>query len=61
MIEYLLTVEMDCYGPYPSEEQAQFARYLFTIKHPDMAQWCAISPILSESDYAALIDPSLLH
>jgi hypothetical protein len=61
MEEYLLSVEMDCYGPYHSEEQARFARFLFTTRHPDLAPWCTISPIPAQSDYAALLDPRLLH
>ncbi len=61
MVEYLLNVETDCYGPYHSEEQARFAWYLFTRKHPDMAAWCSIRKIDSDTDYLPLIDPRLLH
>ena len=61
MNEYLLNIEMDCYGPYHSEEQARYAQYLFTTKHPDMAGWCSISPIDPKSDPLSLIDPRFLH
>jgi len=59
--EYLVNVEMDRYGPYPSEEHARYAQDVFTKKHPDMAAWCSISPITSDADYLSLIDPHFLH
>lgn len=61
MNEYLLNIEMDCYGPYYTEEQAQYAQFLFVHKHPDMAPWCRVIPITSDFDYLSLIDPQLLH
>jgi len=61
MIEYLLNVEMDLYGPYHSEELARHAQYIFTAKHPDMKGYCSISPINPNSGCIALIDPKLLH
>ena len=61
MNEFQLNIEMDCYGPYYSEAQARYAQYLFTARYPDMAAMCSISPIDPDSDYIALINPSLLH
>ena len=61
MNEYFVSVEMDCYGPYPSEEQARYAQHMFTSKHPDMAAWCYISQITSPVEYLGLINPQLLH
>lgn len=61
MNEYLLNVETDCYGPYPTEEQARYAQFLFVHKHPDLAAWCSISEIASSADYVGLISPQLLH
>jgi len=59
--EYFLNIEMDCYGPYHTEEQARYAQFLFVHKHPDMAQWCSVIPITSTAEYLNLIDPQLLH
>ena len=61
MSEYLLNVDMDCYGPYHSKEQARYAKYVFAKKYPDLAGSCYVCPIVSEADYWHLISPMLLH
>jgi len=61
MCEYVLNVEMDLYGPYHSEEQALFAQYLFTVKHPELVGGCTVIPLDSDLGYASLFEPCLLH
>lgn len=56
-----MNFEMELYGPYVSEEQARFARYLFAKKYPDLAQQCSIVQIDLDSSRVKLRDPRQLH
>lgn len=61
MCEYLISVDMELYGPYYSEEHAEYAQYVFTTKHPDLADACDILRV--DASFAAdfLLEPRLLH
>lgn len=61
MCGYGLNFEMNLYGPYYSERQAQFARSLFSAKYPALAAHCSIVKIDLDSKRVKLIDPRLLH
>jgi len=61
MSGYILDVDMEFYGPYYTEEQARFAKFLFDSKHPDMADQCEIRLIELDAIHAELIRPELLH
>ncbi|WP_155806632.1 hypothetical protein [Mariprofundus ferrooxydans] len=56
-----MNFEMNLYGPYYSEQQAQFARSLFATKYPNLAAYCSIVKIDLNSKRVKLIDPRLLH
>ncbi len=61
MCEYLISVDLELYGPYHSEEHARYACHVFARKHPDLADECDILTI--DSPFAAefLFEPRLLH
>lgn len=61
MSGYVLNFEMELYGPYLSEEQARFARYLFAKKYPALAQQCQIVRIDLDSSRVKLLNPRQLH
>ena len=61
MSEYQLSIDDDAYGPYHSKEQAKFAAYVFTSKHPDMQEQCVVQPIHTSLEYACLFEPQSLH
>ncbi len=61
MSEYVLNVESELYGPYHSEEQARFAKYIFAIKHPDLENFCVVLALDSTLERMPLIEPRLLH
>jgi len=61
MCGYGLNFEMNLYGPYYSEQQAQFARSLFATKYPNLAAYCSIVKVDLNSKHVKLIDPRLLH
>jgi len=61
MCGYGLNFEMNLYGPYYSEKQARFARYLFAKKYPGLAAGCTIVQIELDSGRVKLLDPRTLH
>lgn len=61
MSQYVLNFEMEYYGPYYSEDQANYAKYIFAKKYPTLAEHCLIQRIDLDVSSVDLIDPRLLH
>lgn len=61
MTEYVLHIDDENYGPYHSEEQARHAKYIFSLKHPDLSDYCDIIPVDLNLTRVHLIAPNLLR
>ena len=51
---------MDLYGPYHSEEQAQYAKNLFVIKYPELEKECLVVTVNKEVEKMWVFEPKLL-